>query len=356
MVTGGRSSCFVFAFFLLVSLVWARAVSAQGAGTKILGGNDKIYLDVVAAPKSGAPVADLLQQDFTVLDNKAPQAITSFKTVTGREAPIEVMLVIDAVNTNAQILGYEQQQVDKFLRADGGHLSYPTVLAVFTDKGVQILGNVSSDGNALSAALQDDKIGLRFITRASGYYGAEERLQLSIDAMDRLVQSEIPRPGRKVMIWISPGWPLLSGPNTQLDTKQQEQVFGNIVRLSTQLTQARVTLYSVDPIGAGESVFRATYYEEFVKGVSKPGQANIGNLGLQVLAIQSGGLAMNFDNDISNVVQQCVTESAPYYEISFKPSAGRQQNEYHHLEVKIARPGLVARTRQGYYAQPSAQN
>jgi hypothetical protein len=27
-------------------------------------------------------------------------------------------------------------------------------------------------------------------------------------------------------------------------------------------------------------------------------------------------------------------------------------NEYHHLEVRVAKPGLIARTRQGYYSQP----
>jgi hypothetical protein len=27
-------------------------------------------------------------------------------------------------------------------------------------------------------------------------------------------------------------------------------------------------------------------------------------------------------------------------------------NEYHSLEVKVARPGMTVRTRTGYYAQP----
>lgn len=355
MVNGRRSSCFVLAFFLLGSFVWARAVAAQGARTQILGGNEKIYLDVVVSAKGGPPVTDLQHEDFTVLDNKVPQTITSLKVVTGREAPIEVVLVIDAVNTTVQNVSYGRLQVEKFLRADAGHLAYPVSLAIFTDRGTKIV-NSSSDGNALSDVLEQENTGLRSITRAAGYYGATERLQLSIDALDQIIAYEAPRNGRKVVIWVSPGWPLLSGPSTELDSKQQEQVFGNIVRLSTQLLQARITLYSVDPLGAGESMLRATYYEEFLKGVSKPGQANLGNLGLQVLAIQSGGLAFNFANDVASLVQECLTDTVPYYEITFNPPTAKQRDEYHHLEVKVTKPGLTARTRQGYYAQPSGQN
>ena len=316
-------------------------------------GNRKITLDVVVTPKSGPPVGDLQQQDFTILDNKSPQAITSFRAVTGRDAPIEVILVIDAVNTVYDRLSYERLQVDKFLRAEGGRLGYPLVLAVLTDKGIQLVGdNFSTDGNAIAAALDKDEIGLRFITRSTGYYGAGERLDLSVKAFHQLVASEVPRPKRKIMLWISPGWPLLSGPNTMLDAKQQQQIFSEIVGFSNQLEQARVTLYSINPLGTNESLSQESYYKEFVKGVSKPSQVLIGDLGLQVLAIQSGGLSLNLSNDIAGVLTECLADSAPYYEISFVAPASSQRDEYHHLEIKIAKPGLSARTRQGYYAQP----
>lgn len=39
------------------------------------------------------------------------------------------------------------------------------------------------------------------------------------------------------MLWVSPGWPLLSGRRVETDSKQQQQIFGNIVGLSTQLLQ-----------------------------------------------------------------------------------------------------------------------
>ena len=85
--------------FLLVPLLCSAAVSAQQHSSPTQPGTGRILLDVVVTPKSGPPVSGLRQQDFTLLDNKVPQTITSFQAVDGRHAPIEVILLVDAVNT-----------------------------------------------------------------------------------------------------------------------------------------------------------------------------------------------------------------------------------------------------------------
>ena len=86
------------------------------------------------------------------------------------------------------------------------------------------------------------------------------------------------------MIWFSPGWPLLSGPNVELSHKGQQQLFGSIVAASDGLRQARITLYSIDPLGLADAAsIRISYYEEFLKGVASAEHALPGNLGLQVL-------------------------------------------------------------------------
>jgi VWFA-related protein len=341
---------------LLVTLLCIAVASAQQANPQVQSAGGNIHLDVVVTPKSGPPVADLQQQDFTLLDNNSPQPITSFAAVTGRQAPVEVVLVIDAINSDIRTIGYERTQIDKFLRSEGGHLAYPVAIAVATDTGVRVAENFSSDGSALSSAMDRDQIGIRDIGRSAGFYGAAERLQYSLEALSQLSTSEAPHQGRKILLWISPGWPLLSGPNVELDSKQQTQIFAQLVAISTQLRQGRVTLYNANPLGASESTFRGTYYQEFLKGVSKPSRVNLGNLGLQVLAIQSGGLALEFNNDLAGLLQQCVSDVAPYYELTFAAPAADRPDEYHHLEIKITKPGLTARTRQAYYAQPANHN
>ncbi len=89
-----------------------------------------------------------------------------------------------------------------------------------------------------------------------------------------------------------------------------------------------------------------------MKGVSKPSQVDAGDLSLQVLATQSGGLALHSSNDVAGLLQTCLADTEAYYELSFKPLPAEHRDEYHHLEIRLARPGLTGRTREGYYAQP----
>jgi VWFA-related protein len=315
------------------------------------GAPSTIDLDVVVTPKSGPPVADLQQQDFTVLDNKTPRQITSFHAVGGSQAPIHVIIVIDAVNVPYQSVAYTRGEIDKFLHANGGQLAYPTQLAFFVDKGMQIQGAFSTDGNELSTSLDQYAVGLRDIRRSSQWEG-RDRFQLSINALTSLVDSESKLPGRKMILWVSPGWPLLSGPGVRIDNKQQNQIFSLIVQLSTQMREGGMTLYNVNPIGASEGVGRTFYYQDFLKGISKPGQVALGDLSLQVIATQSGGLALFGSNDIGSFLQQCVADGKAYYELSFEPPTADHRDEYHHIEVRVAKPGLTVRTRDGYYLQP----
>ncbi|MGB8494474.1 MAG: VWA domain-containing protein [Candidatus Acidiferrum sp.] len=243
MFTGAR-----LCLSILVLLLSTVAVLAQQGSPTSQPGGGRIYLDVVVTPKSGAPVSGLKEQDFTLLDDKAPRTITSFQALGGSQAPIEVILVVDAVNTTYQEVASERGELDKFLCADGGHLAHPTALVFLTDTGKQFQEGFSIDSNAISASLDEQTVALRTIRRSSGYSGEVERYQLSIRALRSLVAREAPRPERKFILWVSPGLPLLSGRGTELSTKQQQDLFADIVNLSTELRQARITLYSIDPL------------------------------------------------------------------------------------------------------------
>jgi len=335
---------------IFASMLCIAALSAQQKTPSTPLAASSVSLDVVVTPKSGPPVADLQQQDFTILDNKTPRHITSFHAFGG-QAPIHVLIVLDAVNVPYESVAYSRGEIDKFLHANGGRLAYPTQLAFFTDKGMQVQQGFSTDGNELSSSLDQYAVALREIRRSSEWQESE-RFDLSISALRSFTESQANLPGRKLILWVSPGWPLLSGPRIDLDYKQQNQLFSLIVGLSTQMREAAVTLYNVNPIGAAEGVGRAFYYEDFLKGVSKPGQVQVADLSLQVLATQSGGLVFTGSNNLTAMLQQSVADGQAYYELSFDPPRADHADEYHQIEVQVAKPGLTARTRQGYYQQP----
>jgi VWFA-related protein len=316
----------------------------------------RISIDVVVTDKSGNPVPGLQQQDFTILDGKQPQSILSFHATdaSSKDAePIQVIFLLDGVNSGVQSVGTARTQLENFLRRDGGKLELPTSLALFTDTSTQFQPLPTRDGNGLVQSLEANPTGLRSIGRSTGFYGATERLDLSLRTLEGLIAREIKQPGRKFLIWMSPGWPLLTGPGIELTAKDQAWMFNSIVSFSKELRDARMTIYSIDPLGMSDAVSGRTFYwQGFVKGVPAAKKVEGGNLALQVLATQSGGRALNSSNDVASLIANCVVDAKAYYTLSFDAPPADHPNEYHSLEVKVDKPGLTARTRTGYYAQP----
>src|ERR1700722_881692 len=132
-----------------------------------------IRLDVVVSHKNGPPVGGLGQKDFTVIDNKQTQPITSFRTVTGRDSKARVIIVLDAVNIDYERVAYAREEIEKYLRAEGGQLAHPTSFAMLTDNGMKLQEQSSTDGNAISAAVEANVTGLRDIRRSSQYGGSD---------------------------------------------------------------------------------------------------------------------------------------------------------------------------------------
>jgi len=362
----GRFCRLLLVLLLPLSAVWGQSAAPPQLKSRPAepspsppGGTDRhITIDVQVTDKSGAPVRGLQKQDFTLLDDKQPRNILSFYAVDSGAAlasdpPVEIVLVVDAVNASFQTVGYERSEVKKFLLQNDGKLAQPVSLVVFSDSGTKIQDGSSRDGNALAVLYDQYDTGLRSIKQSQGFYGAADRFDLSIKTLTSIVAYEESRPGRKLVIWFSPGWPLLSGPGTELSRKDEQQIFNSIVTASTGLRQARITLYSIDPLGLADAAsIRISYYEEFLKGVTSPGQVLPGNLGLQVLVVQSGGRVFNGSNDLTAAIANCAADANAFYVLSFDVARADQPDEYHSLRVTVDKPGTEARTRTGYYAQP----
>jgi VWFA-related protein len=348
-----------FSLICVSTALFAQANSASAS--------HQIHLNVVVTDKSGKPQTGLQQQDFTLLDNKAPQKILFFDAVNELTAkadhPVEITLVIDTVNTPFDAVANERPLIAKFLRQNGGKLAYPTSLIVFSNSGLKVLGGPSLDGNALSTSLENNNvIGLPSIHDASGIAGASDLFQLSIKGFDTLVRAKANVPGRKILIWLSNGWPTLAGIESSMEKKPKEDLFASVVAASNALRLAHVTVYNVDPGAASGSRFGAPGgmsrtpnkfgYLSYVKGATSPKNVAPGNLALQVLATQTGGRVIINGNDIASEIQSCVDDASAFYIVSFERSASEQQDQYHGIEVQVDNPGLTARTTTGYYSQP----
>jgi VWFA-related protein len=355
----------VFEMALLAILVWTPlAFSAQtgqsGSESVAPAGasgdaNQPITLDVVVTDKSGAPVAGLEPADFKLLDNKQPQSLLSVQPARGMVAkadpPVEAIVLIDAINPEFLTVSNERQWLTTFLQENGGELSLPTSLLVLTDQGIVAENQPTRDGKVLTQFLTAHETGFRSTRRSEGREGALEREESSLNALDYYATEAAKRPGRKLLIWLSPGWNLYSNAAWDGGAKDEAILFNYVVSLSTALRAARITLYSIDPAGAGRGQF---YYQNYLKGVDTPKHADYGDLFLQVLATQTGGQVLAGNNDLASLIQRCIQDAQAYYVLTFTPPPATHPNEYHGLEVQVDKPGLKARTRTGYYANAAA--
>jgi VWFA-related protein len=318
----------------------------------------RLGVDVVVTNTQGKPVAGLEAQDFTAFDNGQPQKIVSFHAFGESNPtpgePTEVMILIDTVNSSLVDVAYAREQLAIFLRQDGGMLAQPTSLLYFNGNGAQRIGPVSRDGNLLAEALDKAASNLHPIQRSEAFYGDLERLQFSLETLGRLAVDNVNKPGRKLLLWISPGWPLLPHTDALNDRRQVQAYFGEIITLSAALRQARITLDNIDPArNTGADSTRWDYYKIYLKGVSDVNKAAAGNLALQVLAEQSGGRIMTFSNEyLSGEIANCVAGAGTYYFLSFEALPAKRVDEYHSLKITVDKPGLTVHTRSGYYDQP----
>ena len=344
-MSADRHARYVLAFFVPF------LAAAQKPATSVSGARSMTF-DVSVSTGDGHPVHGLRAQNFKLIDNKEEQALASFKEVPAGAQPLHAIVVIDAVNVPYTRVAFEREELDKYLKANGGRLAQPTTIAILTDKGAQISQGFTDDGNALRASFDKADIGLRTIRRDSGFWGADERVGISLTALQQLIAYSATLPGRKAIVWISPGWPLLSGAQVTLEDKQQKRIFVDVVSYSRQMQQARVVLYDVNPLGPEEDLLRTDYYQGFLKGVSKPSETEIADLSLQVLTAQSGGVVSAGNSDVAGNLAKDLEDAGSWYEITERTGAPEHPDEYHHVQISVDQRGVTARTRDGYYAQP----
>jgi len=316
-------------------------------------GGRTISLTVMVTDKSGKPVPGLTASDFTLLDNNRPSKIISFHAYDGSAQsgpPTEAIVLFDTVNVGFIEVSYERQQVENFLRQNGGRLTAPTAIYWLTNQGVEVQVEPTRDGNALATQLEGSDSRLRTINRSSGGYGAIELFQLSTKMLYAMAEKEAQKPGRKLLIWVGPGWPMLDAPGIDYERKTQQAMFDQIVALSTLMRAGHIDLYSISEGTAGPGTFR---YESYLKGVKKVTQASPPNLGLKVIAVQSGGRALPPTNDLASSVATCMQDATVFYTLTFEPQPADGPNEYRDLKVTLDKPDLTARTNTGYYAQPA---
>lgn len=333
----------------------AAAGPAQGSG--------RFKIDVQVRDKKGSAITGLKPGDFTLLIDKQPvkmdelrvvenTVVTSYDlTNPGAAAktsmePVQVVLVLDAVNDWLQEVNLIREQLKRYFSMNGGHLPAPTQLVLYKSSGMQ-LGPVTMDGNVLEAMLEKESPMLRTQRSSQGSDGERERFETSLKSFTQLAQYLSKTPGRKQIIWLGLGWPIVQIANMQFNAQFLDQAYASETAMLNQLRENRLTVYNVRM--EADSRLNSRFYEEFLKPVQRKKDADSASLAVQVFSVWSGGRVTDPSNDMASSISICAEEAASYYSVSFAPVVSGKALTYHSIEVKVARPDAKARTVVGYY-------
>jgi VWFA-related protein len=291
--------------------------------------------------------------DLSLLDNNQPRKILSFRRTDGStgsrfDPPVEVILVIDAVNLPYQAVTLQRLEVEKFLRLNNGLLAFPTSVFLFSSQGLLVQPAPSKDGNALAKLLDKSNGTVRARDLSGGVYSLVEQFQDSFKTMQGIAENEARKPGRKVLIWVGPGWPLLTERFFIESTESRQNYFRQLVALTKQLRDARITVNNVAPI---VGVTRELY-KGYLKPVTEAHKMEIADLALEVLAVNTDGRVLEPSNDLPALILKCENDIGPYYTVTFEPPQAVGADEFHSLRVQVSGDGLTARTDTGYYDEP----
>jgi VWFA-related protein len=315
---------------------------------------DNIAIAVEVTDKWGHPVTGLQASDFKVFDNKQSQNILAFRRVDAANPPVvplKVQIIIDAVNSDAAAVAQERDGVSAFLKQNSGKLDYATSISILENAGLTQIAGPSQDAKALLSALNAAPPSLRVINRSAGIWGAAERTGQATKLLKDMVSPESRRPGRKLVLFLSPGWPLLFN----YEPDEREGLFDDIVNLSNGLRESCIALYTLTPSSFGNTLEpsgsggNSAAYDNFLNGVAKIANAQYANLSLQVLSEHSGGQVIIGGNDIKAEISMVLRSASAWYDLAFERAPGGRATEYHAIRVTIDKPAVKIHTTAGYY-------
>ena len=315
-----------------------------------------VQLDVTVSDAAGNAISGLGEADFHLLENGSRQKILSFQAFDGRgtlsEPPAKIILMIDTIELQDVLARQERLAVITYLRQAGDRLGRAVSVFLLTDTGMWSMPP-SSDGRMLADEIEHNhfKLVRTNAGHQTGPLPAGSRGNASdfaLQALGQIATGERRRPGRKLLLWVGPGWGIGSG--AYADAAQgSPPAIDTVTWFSALLREAHLVLYSFT---VGETDSRGQSYKAYLGGVTPPRKASLMNVYRKVLAVQSGGRVMDDNRDLVKGIESCLRDDGPFYRISFDPLAADHDDEYHDLKVVVDWPGSIARTNTGYYDQP----
>lgn len=340
------------------------AATASDNGSFTFHVNSKlVLLDVVVTDRKGNVVTNLKQDDFQVFEDGRPEQILNFEapglnapppvakiTSTAEldrvapQAPVNIV-VLDEINTKFEDMAFARYSLKKYLEAQPDKLNQPTMLAAVTLKRFVVLQDYTQDKNVILDALS------HHFAQYPWHYGSDswnaEKFTRTFAALLQVAEATAGHPGHKNMIWIGRGFPSIRVDEMMPD--EADNLTATIQMCINKLRDARITLYTVDPVGL--STTETTDVEGF--DLDDPFGSNIQ---FDAVAVATGGKPFYGRNDVNAEIGTSIHNGTSFYTLSYRPdNQSDLASPFRSIRVVMKDHNLRATTREGYYTSTAAE-
>ncbi len=389
--------------FLLVFFAQAQQPGASPEST-FSSNAELVLVPVSVRDNSGQPLAGLQKSDFTLADNGKPASIAVFEEVHANQAPQPLplpdkqtysnmvaqpgsgtawvreplILLLDGINSPM----FSQERARKALiEYLSSHLDaqQPTALLVMTSNGIRQVHAFTNDTQALIEAakrvqaklshteveMTDEDLGLSddapqgalTSLRVEAAFRQANATRDTLNGFHEIARAFAGVPGRKSLVWLSSGFPLLIEDPHYLASMGTG--FLNDYQDTWQaLNKAEIAVYPVnlealthdsrrDPFGArvhqSHTVVRGGMNSPELGG--KPDREKNSEDTLRLFAGATGGRACMNNTNITDCIGKATADSRDFYLLGFYVPHEGTKPGWHKLSVKLDKPhgDLLAR-------------
>lgn len=269
----------------------------------------------------GGLVEGLTRDDFTVVEDGVPQTIRFF--ARERDEPLDVGLVIDVSGSQEKFVKQHERDIETFLH----ELMEPKdeAFVVCFGNHLRLVSDFSSAGASLSAAVKSFDQG----SRAFPEIGPKEERELGTALYDAIyfsIEEKLKaRPQRRKVLLVMSDGEENSSEHDLLDAIGAAQN-ANVLVYAIRYTDAKKNHYSA----------RDRY------GVRV----------LDHLAAQTGGRAFDVkETKVEAAFAEIAGEVRSLYDVAYQATNRTRDGSFRKVVIACTQPGVVVRSRVGYYAR-----
>lgn len=304
MSRGGRV-CAVGGLLVLAASAW---LSGQGRPA-FRSAVDVVSLNITVTDATSRYVTDLERGEFSVFEDGVQQEITFFNRAN---LPIALALLIDTSASMEDKLTTAQDAAVGFAKS----LRAQDLAEVIDfDSRVEVKQTFTNDASLLEAAIRN--------TSAGGSTSLFNALYISLRELTKRKAASTDDVRRQAVIVLSDG-----------EDTSSLMTFEEVLELAKR---SETSVYAIGIKGKDVALNRGFKEAEFV---------------LRQLAQETGGRAFfpTAAQELGGIYEQIALELSSQYTLGYTSKNGKRDGQWRRVVVRLNRPNVTPRTKQGYYA------